>query len=164
MLPPVGGRPADLGALINMASWRPEWAPERPDETPVESWGCRPSEDEDSPWLSLLPANLGVAQEIPDGALPEAMGLTKLAEASGAVGILPPAVAGYLSRLVVTRPSGAGSRSGGDGEPPRPRTAAGGTNQAQNVDILGEDLRQFSFSFDSTYPIQAQPGGPNQDS
>lgn len=69
--------------------------------------------------------------------LPAAAVLAKLAEASGVVGLLPPRSANMLSRLVIVPPSKVTT--------PTPAPA---------IDIFGPDLRTFSFSFTSTYPLQ----------
>jgi len=152
VLPPAGDDGSGLGALINVPAWEPYYVPGARDGDPYGSglaaapdgWDCRTVSQQEQQggglWLSL-------ASEAPPSTLPAAVALAKLAEASGVVGLLPPRASTTLSRLVITSPSSlAGASSGPRGPLAKP------------VNIFGEDLQTFAFSFTSTFPSQGHPG------
>jgi len=78
------------------------------------------------------------------GSLLAAHALSKLAEACGAVGMLPSGAASVLTRMVVVPPS---SRESGAAVPAPPPTTQ--SPPRPSVSILSPHLRHFSFSFTS---------------
>lgn len=150
VLPPAGDDGSGVGALINVPAWEPIYAPGARDGDPYgthlaaapDGWKCKTVSDQEREggglWLSL-------ASEMPADNLPAAVALTKLAEASGVVGLLPPRASNTLSRLVIMSPSS--FRSVAPTTPPPP---------APPVNIFGPELRSFAFSFASTYPSQGR--------
>jgi len=150
VLPPAGIGGTGLGALINVPAWEPVYVPGGWRNDPLgsklarapESWDCQTvaqaKRQPGGSWLSLQ-------SEPPPSALLAAVALSKLAEASGVVGLLPPHAADTLARLVVESPSALKAKVPTTTAPPVP------------VDIFGPQLRTFSFSYSSTFPVQGHP-------
>jgi len=155
VLPPAGDDGSGLGAQINVPAWQPIYHPGARAGDPYgaklgaapKGWNCKTVAEQEQEgggvWLSL-------ASEAPSTTIPAAVALSKLAEASGVVGLLPPRASNTLSRLVIKSPH-AGARL------PLPNLAT--PAPAPPVNIFGPELRTFAFSFSSTYPSQGGQRG-----
>jgi len=156
VLPPAGDDGSGLGALINVPAWEPIYAPGAREGDPYgtklgaapQGWKCKTVSEQEQEgrglWLSL-------ESDAPGSTLPSAVALSKLAEAAGVVGLLPPRASNTLSRLVIRSPT----NPDGDAPARAPATPA----PAPPVNIFGPELRTFAFSFSSTYPSQGRRGG-----
>jgi len=151
------------GAVIDVPGWTPDYFPGNaprggaPLASAPSGWHCSPAAGSKSPWL-WLDVEPREVDAVPGAAVPAAFALAKLAQATGAVGLLPPHALHTLSRMAMVLPSEsaavaaaaaasvAGMVPGSSPPPPKPPTPA----PAPMVDIFGPELRTFSFIFSST--------------
>jgi len=147
---PPAGESTDSGqyfwAVINVKAWEPTYHPaDIFSESDVsegqvpQDWNCQPAfgPNGTQSWLSW-------ATQSPPDELPTASVLSKLAEAAGVVGLLAPHASMWLSRLVALSPSKFMT------------TTTTTTPVPPRVDMFGPELKSFSFSFSSTFPLQGR--------
>merc|ERR1740129_189853 len=134
-----------LDAIINISDWQ---APKNESLSTVPpEWKCQQASSIQNPWVKFGGSTeeararcspLHTPEEFQDQCpVPAAVAAVNLAEALLLLGLLPPAARGKLTRLMVALPGNVPSAS-------KPTT----------VDMFGPDLKAFSFSFKSTYPLQ----------
>jgi len=141
VLPPAGSGDASAAATISLPSWKPAYLPGAGLASAPSSWSCAPASA--VPWLSAGPGPKALARHT----MPAARALAKVAEASGAVGLLTPEVSTIISRLVIADPFKFVNTPTSTTTPPVPQPG-----------IFAPELEAFSFSYTSTRSVSAKAG------
>jgi len=138
--PVVSQKNPSHSASINISSWDRTYFPQE-DPVPAD-WSCDWASKDDPFWLKAL-------RKAPAGAA-----LEEMFGALGTVGVLPDVAASSFARIV-----GGSHTSIGVGLSPTDPTTTTTTTTGLPIDIRSPQLRYFTFTFRSTFPLQRGSAG-----